>query len=91
MSVSMRSNLIYVYCIKNELCSNTAVYVNDNFVAVSVSPLSDAQTLSHMAVSLRRFFLRVSHTDYTALSTVFSLPGVTELWVTVCSDVKASA
>ena len=53
---------------------------------------SDAQTLADIAVlvSLRRVDLRVSHTECTALSTVCSLSGVTELWVTVRSDVKAS-
>ena len=53
---------------------------------------SDAQTLADIAVlvSLRRVDLRVSHTECTALSTVCNLPSVTELWVTVRSDVKAS-
>ena len=60
----------------------------DNFVVVSV--LSDAQTLSEVAVSLEMLILMVSHTDCTALSTVCSLPGVKRLGVTVRSDVKAS-
>ena len=51
---------------------------------------SDAQTLADIAVSLREVHLMVSHTECTALSTVCSLPSVTELWVTVRSDVKAS-
>ena len=51
---------------------------------------SDAQTLADIAVSLRKVYLSVSYTECTALSTVCSLPGVTELWVTVRSDVKAS-
>ena len=51
---------------------------------------SDAQTLADIAVSLRRVHLSVSHTECTALSTVCSLPSVTELVVTVLSDVKAS-
>ena len=51
---------------------------------------SDAQTLADIAVSLREVVLKVSHTECTALSTVCSLPSVTELWVTVHSDVKAS-
>ena len=51
---------------------------------------SDAQTLADIAVSLRIVNLRVSHTDCAALSTVCSLPSVTDLWVTVRSDVKAS-
>ena len=51
---------------------------------------SDAQTLADIAVSLRRVDLRVSHTECTALSTVFSLPSVTVLDVDVGSDVKAS-
>ena len=51
---------------------------------------SDAQTLADIAVSLRRVYLRVSHTECTALSTVCSLPSVTWLEVTVRSDVKAS-
>ena len=51
---------------------------------------SDAQTLANIAVSLRNVSLTVSHTECTALSTVCSLPNVTELWVTVRSDVKAS-
>ena len=53
-------------------------------------PLSDAQTLADIAVSLRRVGLRVSHTECTALSTVCSLPSVKELGITVRSDVKAS-
>ena len=53
-------------------------------------PPSDAQTLADIAVSLREVHLRVSHTECTALSTVCSLPSVTELVVTVRSDVKAS-
>ena len=51
---------------------------------------SDAQTLADIAVSLRRVVLRVSYTECTALSTVCSLPSVTELLVIVHSDVKAS-
>ena len=51
---------------------------------------SDAQTLADIAVSLRTIFLSVSHTECTALSTVCSLPSVTEVGVTVRSDVKAS-
>ena len=57
-------------------------------LCVSVS--SDAQTLSEVAVSLEMLNLIMSHTDCTALSTVCSLPGVMELYVTVRSDVKAS-
>ena len=51
---------------------------------------SDAQTLADIAVSLRRVNLWLSHTECTALSTVFSLPSVKLLDVTVRSDVKAS-
>ena len=51
---------------------------------------SDVQTLADIAVSLRELHLSVSHTECTALSTVCSLPSVTELSVTVRSDVKAS-
>ena len=51
---------------------------------------SDAQTLAHIAVSLREVHLRVSHTECTALSTVCSFPSVKVLGVTVHSDVKAS-
>ena len=51
---------------------------------------SDAQTLADIAVSLRTVDLSVSHTECTALSTVCSLPSVTDLSVTVRSDVKAS-
>ena len=51
---------------------------------------SDAQTLDDIAVSLRRVGLRVSHTECTALSTVFSLPSVKDLMLSVRSDVKAS-
>ena len=51
---------------------------------------SDAQTLAHIAVSLKDVLLSVSHTDCTALSTVCSLPSVIALRVTVRSDVKAS-
>ena len=58
--------------------------------AVSMLQPSDAQTLSQVAVSLETFHLMVSHTDCTALSTVCSLPVVTQLGVTVCSDVKVS-
>ena len=51
---------------------------------------SDAQTLAVIAMSLRSVFLRVSHTECTALSTVCNLPSVKVLNVTVRSDVKAS-
>ena len=51
---------------------------------------SDAQTLAVIAASLRSVFLRVSHTECTALSTVCSLPSVKVLDVTVRSDVKVS-
>ena len=51
---------------------------------------SDAQTLDDIAVSLRRVGLRVSHTECTALSTICSLPSVTELVLRVHGDVKAS-
>ena len=51
---------------------------------------SDAQTLADIAVSLREVHLTVSDTECTALSTVCSLPSVTQLDVTVRSDVKAS-
>ena len=53
-------------------------------------PPSDAHTLADIAVSLSEVYLRVSHTECTALSTVCSLPSVTLLRVTVRSDVKAS-
>ena len=59
-------------------------------VVVSVFKPSDAQTLADIAGSLKRVVLRVSHTECTALSTVCSLPSVTQLVVTVRSDVKAS-
>ena len=52
--------------------------------------LSDAKTLSESPVSLRKLYLTVSHTDCSALSTVCSLPGVSEFILTVRSDVKAS-
>ena len=53
---------------------------------------SDAQTLADIAVSLREVGLYVSHTECMALSTVFSLPSVIRLKVSVhYSDAKASA
>ena len=51
---------------------------------------SDAQTLADIAVSLKTVVLSVTHTECTALSTVCSLPSMKELYVAVCSDVKAS-
>ena len=50
----------------------------------------DAQTLADIAVSLCDVVLSVSHTEWTVLFTVCSLPSVTEMSVTVRSDVKAS-
>ena len=59
-------------------------------VVVSVFQPSDAQTLADIAVLLRSIDLSVSQTECTALSTVCSLPSVTQLVLSVRSDVKAS-
>ena len=52
---------------------------------------SDAQILADIAVALGQVVLSVSHTECTALSTVYSLPSVELLNVLVRSDVKASS
>ena len=80
---------VYVcVCVHASACVCACVHACD--LLLSVCPPSDAQTLADIAVTVRKVDLSVSHTECAALSTVYSLPGVTELWVTVRSHVKAS-